>query len=75
MRSNVNGVNRLVALLLATIWFCAAVVGMAVALVGDRLLFALLALFAMCYGMLWFRVFARKRLVRWSELAFPWRIR
>lgn len=75
MPINVTGINRVVAFLLATIWFCAALVGLAVALVGGHLLFALLALFAMGYGMLWFRVYARGRLVRWSELALPWRIR
>ena len=63
VRSNVTGIDRIIALLLAFIWSCAGIAGIVLASVGGRWLLTLPALFALCYAMLWLRVFARARLV------------
>ena len=75
MKSSVTGVNRFIALLLAIVWLCAGMTLLVIAFVDRRALLALLGLIAIIYAMLWLRVFARARLVRFSELALPWRIR
>ena len=69
-----NGVLVL-ALLLAIVWLCAGIAALVIAFQDRRVLLGFLGLFAIVYAMLWFRVFARARLVRLSELALPWRIR
>jgi hypothetical protein len=62
-------------LVLAIIWLCAGIAAMVVAFVRGQVPLGLAALFALAYAMLWLRVFARARLVHWTELALPWRTR
>jgi uncharacterized membrane protein YciS (DUF1049 family) len=74
MRSNVTGIHRIVALMLAIAWSCAGSIGLALALTEHRLSIALAALFALGYAILWLRVFAYGRLLRWSDVVLPWRM-
>jgi hypothetical protein len=48
---------------------------MVVGLMYGRWLLGVIAAFALWYAILWFRVAARSRLLRWSEIARPWRAR
>jgi len=48
---------------------------MVVGLMYGRWLLGVIAVFALWYAILWFRVAARSRLLTWSELARPWRAR
>jgi len=72
-RSRLGGVNRAVALALAIVWLCAGVAGIVLGFVHGPLLLVAIALFAIWYAVLWFRVVARSRLLTWRELATPWR--
>jgi len=72
-RSRLGGVNRAVALALAIVWLCAGVAGIVLGFVHGPLLLVAIALFAIWYAALWFRVVARSRLLTWRELATPWR--
>ena len=75
IQRSVTGANRIVALALGLTWLSAGVAALAAGLLYGRWLLAVLAVFALSYAMLWFRVVARSRLLTWSELAAPWRVR
>ena len=70
---DVVGVNRVVALALACAWIGGGAGGIMVAMRAGRPWLALLSLFALGYGIVWLCVFARSRLLTWSEIAMPWR--
>jgi hypothetical protein len=55
------------------VWLGAGVAGIVLGLIHGRLLLVVLALFAISYAVLWFRVVARSRLLTWRELVVPWR--
>jgi hypothetical protein len=75
IQRSVTGINRIVALVLALVWLGAGTAALVVGLLYGRWLLAVIAVFALWYGILWFRVVARSRLLTWSELAAPWRAR
>jgi hypothetical protein len=75
MRTKLSSINRLVAAILALVWASAAVAGFVVAYLSGRWVVFLLALFALWYAVLWARVAVQARLLRWSEVATPWRAR
>jgi uncharacterized membrane protein YfcA len=70
---HINRVNRAVAAILALVWACAGVAGLVAAYVYGRWLVGIAAVFALCYALLWVRVVVRARLLKWSEIARPWR--
>ena len=74
-RNNVRGINRVVALMLATVWFCAGVGGVVLGYLHHRWLLMSIGVFALWYGVLWCRVVVRSQLLTWRELAVPWRRR
>jgi hypothetical protein len=63
--------NRAIALALAVIWMGAGAVGIALGLIHGQGLIVVLALFAIWYAVLWFRVGAWSRLLTWRELFAP----
>jgi hypothetical protein len=67
--------NRTVAAVLALVWGLAGTAGLVAAYVYGRWVLGLAALFALCYAVLWVRVVARARLLDWSQIARPWRLR
>ena len=73
IRGKLSTVNRTIALAVAIVWLGAGVVGIVLGLIHDQLLLVVLALFAISYAVLWFRVVARSRLLTWRELVVPWR--
>ena len=73
-RKNLSPLNRAVALVLTFVWLGLGVVGVIFGLVQGRLLVAVLSSLAIGYAVLWFRVFARSRLLTWREIAAPWRV-
>ena len=73
-RKNLSPLNRAVALVLAFVWLGLGVVGVVFSLVQRRLVIAVLSSLAIGYAVLWFRVFARSRLLTWREIAAPWRV-
>ena len=70
---HLDSVNRAVAALLALVWAGVGIAGLVAAYVQTRWLMGLAALFALCYAALWIRVVARARLLKWSDIAMPWR--
>lgn len=74
-RNKVRGINRVVALFLATIWFCAGAAGVVLGYIYSRWLLISIGVFALWYALLWARVVARSQLLTWRELAVPWRRR
>ena len=73
MRS-LTGIDRFIAFILACVWLGAGVAGFIIAIVDTRLLLGLVSLLAVGDACLWFRVFARSRLLTWTALAMPWRV-
>jgi hypothetical protein len=73
IRRRVRGVNRTVALALALVWLSAGIAGLVVGYTHGEVLVTMLALFAVLYAVLWFRVVARSRLLTWRDLIAPWR--
>jgi hypothetical protein len=73
IRSKLSDVNRAIALALAFVWLGAGVVGIVFGLINDLVLLVGLALFAISYAALWFRVVTRTRLLTWRERSVPWR--
>ena len=73
IRSKLSDVNIAIALALAFVWLGAGVVGIVFGLINDQVLLVGLALFAISYAVLWFRVVTRSRLLTWRELIVPWR--
>ena len=70
-----GAINRLAALILALVWACAGVAGLAVAITRGIWVAAAAAVLALCYAILWARVGIQARLLTWSEIATPWRAR
>jgi len=75
MRRKVIGLNRSFALFLAIVWCAAGTAGIAVAILDRRPLLALASPFALFYGVAWFRVSRRSKLLTWREFMMPWRMR
>jgi len=75
MPSKLGPINRVVAAMLALVWACIALGGFIVAYASGRWVVGLAAVFALGYAGLWVRVVARGRLLKWSEVAVPWRTR
>jgi hypothetical protein len=75
IQRSITGANRIVALALGLIWLSAGAAALAAGLLYGRWLLAGVAVFALGYAILWFRVVARSRLLTWSDLAAPWRVR
>jgi hypothetical protein len=73
IRSKLSDVNIVIALALAFVWLGAGVVGIVFGLINDLVLLVGLALFAISYAVLWFRVVTRTRLLTWRERSVPWR--
>jgi uncharacterized membrane protein YbjE (DUF340 family) len=69
----VGGINRAVAIALAVVWLCAAVAGLVAGVVHERPIMIAVAVFAGWYSALWFRVATERRLLRWRDVATPWR--
>ena len=63
------------ALVLAVVWSDAGVVAIVVAALNGLPILGLLSLFALCYSVLWFRVFGRSQLLTAHKLRLPWRTR
>ena len=74
-RNTVGGINRVVALFLATVWLCGGVAGVVLGYIHDRWLLMSIGVLALWYALLWSRVVARSQLLTWRELAVPWRRR
>ena len=74
-RNKVRGLNRGVALLLATIWFCSGAAGVVLGYIHNRWLLMSFGVVALWYALLWSRVVVRSQLLTWRELAVPWRRR
>ena len=75
MRTKLDSINRLVAVILALVWACAGVAGLVVAYVYGAWMAAVAAIFALWYAVLWVRVIVQARLLAWSDVATPWRAR
>jgi uncharacterized membrane protein YfcA len=72
MQRKLGHVNRAVALALALVWLCAGISGAVLGFTHGQVLLTIVALFAILYAVLWFRVVARSRLLTWRELIAPW---
>lgn len=68
-----SGLNRIAAAALACIWLGAGAVALVLGIERGKAGTVMLAVLAIGYGLLWFRVAARSRLCTWRELAMPWR--
>lgn len=75
MKRRLDGIDRFVALALACIWLAGGAGGIMAGIRAGEPLVALASLFALAYGALWLRAFARARLSTWTALAKPWRRR
>lgn len=73
IRGRLSSFNRAIALALAVVWLGAGVAGIVLGLIHGQLLLVVLALLAISYAVLWFRVVARSRVLTWRELVVPWR--
>jgi len=73
IRDKLSGVNRAVALGLAIVWLGAGIAGVAFGVGRGQVVLAFVGLAAVAYGLLWFRVAARSKLLSWRELIAPWR--
>jgi len=74
VRNKLSSVDRVIALSLCVIWLGMGVAGLVLGLIHGQFILVALALFAICYGVLWFRVAARShKLTSWREFIMPWR--
>ena len=74
VRNKLSSVDRVIALSLGVVWLGMGVAGLVLGLIHGQFILVALALFAIWYGVLWFRVAARSRkLTSWRELIMPWR--
>jgi Flp pilus assembly protein TadB len=74
VRNKLSSVDRVIALSLGVIWLGMGVAGLVLGMMRGLWILVALALFAIWYGVLWFRVAARSRkLTPWRELIMPWR--
>ena len=63
----------MIALALAAVWLGMGVGGFVLGLIHDQCILVALALFAVWYGIIWFRVAALSRkLTTWREFIAPW---
>jgi len=72
MPRKVVGIQRAAALLLALAWLCAGVVGLFFGVDRGPWLLSALSVFAIAYAAVWLRVVAKRRLLSWREVLFPW---
>jgi hypothetical protein len=76
VRNKFSSVDRVIALFLGVVWLGMGLAGLVLGMMHGQWIPVALALFAICYGVLWFRVAARSRkLTSWRELIMPWRAR
>ena len=73
MRKSLSRTSRVVAFALAAAWLAAGVLALALALADRRVLTGTIAIVAIVYGLMWWRVAARAQLLTWRELVAPWR--
>jgi hypothetical protein len=73
IRGKLSNLNRAIALALAVVWLGVGVVGIVLGLKHGQLLLVVLAVCAISYAILWFRVVARSRLLTWRDFVVPWR--
>ena len=71
-RGTLGGVNRAVAVVLAFVWLSAGIAGIVLGVAHGRWVLVAVAVLAISYAGLWFRVVARSRLLTWRELVAPW---
>jgi hypothetical protein len=72
-RNKIGGVNRVVALVLALVWLGTGIIGIVLGVVHGQWLLVAVAIFAIWYAVVWFRIVARSRLLKWRELIAQWR--
>jgi len=74
VRNKLSSVDRVIALSLGVVWLGMGMVAVVLGLIHGQFILVTLALFAIWYGVLWFRVAARSRkLTSWREFIMPWR--
>ena len=73
MAGKLGSVNRFMAAVLACVWSAGGLAGLAAAFLTGRRPLALAALFALGYALLWARVAIAGRLLKWNQIATPWR--
>jgi len=74
VRNKLSSVDRVIALSLGVVWLGMGMVAVVLGLIHGQLILVTLALFAIWYGVLWFRVAARSsKLTSWREFIMPWR--
>jgi len=72
-RRRFSAVDRTIATLLGAIWLVAGLAAVVIGIATTRWQPIVLGSAALWYASLWLRVAAQRRLLRWTELAFPWR--
>lgn len=72
MPRKVVGIQRAAALLLAITWLCAGMAGLYLGFDRGPWLLTAVSIFAICYAGVWLRVVAKRRLLSWREVVFPW---
>jgi hypothetical protein len=74
VRNKLSSVDRVIALSLGVIWLGMGVAGLVLGMMRGLWILVALALFAIWYGVLWFRVAVLSRkLTSWRVLIMPWR--
>jgi len=63
--------NRLVALVLAIVWFGAGIAALAIGLKNGTWVLSAAGAAAMWYGLLWIQVARKRRKLQWSEALKP----
>ena len=69
----ISPLERLLALVLASIWILGGCVAIYLSLLRGRAVLAVCALLAIVYGVTWLLVSMRSRLLTWPELLRPWK--
>jgi hypothetical protein len=75
MQTKLGHINRVVAAILSLVCACAGILGLVVAYIYGRWALVLAALVALWYAAVWAYVVARARLLAWSDIAKPWRLK
>jgi hypothetical protein len=74
VRNKLSSVDRVIALSLGVVWLGMGVAGLVLGMMRGLWIPVALALFAIWYGVLWFRVAVLSRkLTSWRVLIMPWR--
>lgn len=69
----ISPLERLLALVLASIWILGGCVAIFLSLFRARAVLVVCALLAIVYGVTWLRVSTQSRLLTWPELLRPWK--